>query len=140
MAASTPCRPSRETLAPGVQGADFNQYLTEVSLGHDFLFPGTQHPVHSMLSLGQSWSGGAALGPNLRLDLSTPILSRADGQIVIHPRPNANGKHKGPVDTQKLALLGQYKDSTGGTWGAGLGCATRRVLPAISNIKKCRAI
>ena len=112
--------PKSRKLAPGVQGADFNQYLTEVSLGHDFLFPGTQHPVHSMLSLGQSWSGGAALGPNLRLDLSTPILSRADGQIVIQSSTERQWQDKGPVDTQKLALLGQYKDSTGGTWGAGL--------------------
>lgn len=107
-------------IAPGARGSDFNQYLAEVGVSHDFLFPGTQHPVHTMVSVGQSWSGGDALGPNLRFDASTAVAVREKGQIIATSSVERQWQADGPVDVTKLGLLGRYSDSAGGKWGAGL--------------------
>ncbi|MGB8812481.1 MAG: tetratricopeptide repeat protein, partial [Paracoccaceae bacterium] len=118
-------------LAPSVRGSDFNQYTAEASLGYDFLFPGTRHPVHTMVSVGQSWSGGEPLGPNLRFDLSTAVFTRENSQIRVQSAVERQWQDQGTVDVLKLGLMGQYQDQFGGGWGATL--SVRDVQGAAKN-------
>lgn len=103
-----------------ISGAEFNQTTAEASLSHDFLWPGGTHPLHLALAAGQNWSGGAVLGPHLRLDAATPLWRDGAGELRLAGSVERQWQPNSAVNSGSLALMAQRRLGSGASLGGGI--------------------
>jgi hypothetical protein len=103
-----------------VSGQEFNQTTAEASVVQDFFWPASQQPISLTLAAGQNWSGGAVLGPHLRLDASTPLVASDRGEVRVAASVQRQWQSVGPVDSRSLAVMARRGDGAGGVFAAAL--------------------